>query len=64
VNREPEVGGRIGVDVDEWNGLLVSKVEEVGAGLVVIAPPSDGRGATCRLRRMRPLLRARTGVAL
>lgn len=43
MSRMPEVGVRVGVKVHEWNALLVSKVEEVGAGVVVIALPSDGR---------------------
>lgn len=68
MSRMPEVGARVGVKVHEWNALLVSKVEEIGAGVVVIALPSDGRsdydlpkGITVDLEWVSPrgLMRAR-----
>jgi hypothetical protein len=43
MSRLPEVGARIGVKVHEWNAVLVSKIEEHGAGVLAIALPSDGR---------------------
>jgi hypothetical protein len=43
VSRLPEVGARVGVKVHEWNAHLASTLEELGAGVVAIALPSDSR---------------------
>jgi c-di-GMP-binding flagellar brake protein YcgR len=43
MSRLPEVGALVGVKVHEWNAHLASKVEELGAGVLGIAHPSDGR---------------------